>query len=165
MNTDVLGNIAGYCDIDTRRDAHNVFGPVTRPLKRNADFDAKLQAIHQMRHEMPIANQFYRGCWSMCLNNRMTAMFYDRDTVTGATCGTIHTCSGQSSNTGYSAVYEWMSYRSISDVDCTICNVRVNGRQIDVHAKWLNNKWTVYPCRDRIYCATVRLLGFFLGEY
>jgi hypothetical protein len=44
MNADVLFNIAGFCDIDTRR----LMGMGPQQLKRNVELDAKLQALHAM---------------------------------------------------------------------------------------------------------------------
>jgi hypothetical protein len=43
MNTDVLGNIASFCDIDTRL---HLPAP-SRKLCRNKDFDRKLEALHR----------------------------------------------------------------------------------------------------------------------
>jgi hypothetical protein len=164
MNDDVLSTIAGYCDIDTRRDAHNIFGLVSRPLKRNAGFDAKLQTIHQMRDVERTQQRMYPEAWRIRLNNRINARIGYQNTTGGSSYYQIFTSSYRPwLRRGYWARYEWISNDSGYIVTSHIQNIRVIDKRIPrLNAIWTDGKWTVN--RRKYGVEVVRQLGYTLGN-
>jgi hypothetical protein len=65
MNTDVLGTIACFCDIDGRR----ALGIGPRPVKRNVEFGERLQGIHRAMTTRVSRNSYEGVAGTWCDEN------------------------------------------------------------------------------------------------
>jgi hypothetical protein len=76
MNDDVLSNIAGFCDVDSRR----ALGLPPKKLMRNAEFDLKLQELHR-KIRVTFGPSWFDSAyeeWCIRLNNRFQVLTHHR---------------------------------------------------------------------------------------
>jgi hypothetical protein len=158
MNDDVLTNIAGFCDIDSRR----ALGTGPRPVKRNTNFDTRLAAIHGMRADAVTVqqNRDYAH-WSILLNDRLSACILQRRPDDRAPFLDYMTVLVHFEGTIQAQYICGMDRLPEHAYSAVIVNDSGGYTNASIRADWVNGKWTV--CMDhhrRHLWPLIRQLGY-----
>jgi hypothetical protein len=138
MNADVLSNIVGFCDIDSRRALGPGYG--IQDLKRNVEFDRKMQAILDMRKSSIHSSQrVYREYWYITLNDKMRACFANHSFYSGKSHieTTVHSYVPyyHRCNASYTCEFH--------DSMDKISSILLPEPYIEIRAQWKDGKWIV----------------------
>jgi hypothetical protein len=144
MNTDVLSNIAKYCDIDSRR----ALGPeFVRPLVRNADFDVKLQAIHRWMMSNRHYSEYNGNCkkWKIQMNHAHSIDIMIWHKVHNKHVHSVrHTfCYNNNNNTDMyrTACFAFNTSDDIEEITSQVGHYRGN---YPVFSYFRNGRWEIY---------------------
>jgi hypothetical protein len=173
MNDDVLATIAAFGDIDTRRSMG--YGSMTKPLKRNGEFDERLQTIHRGRTvEYTRARIFHGPTFPLiivqlnsCVAIHISPRGYEGDVEYGIQSCTFHIAYEYLRN------LEW--YAEYAVTDCTTGVQQVTSiveldapfsdyKTTSVSAEHVNGQWVVTSVLAKDLTAvdrrTLRRLGY-----